>query len=128
MLVANSDDWDTYAFYLKGPNDKASLKDLRGKLETAEKQISSLSIDLQASKEAASQLRDLAAVGASETELKETVAVLSAKLTKLDSVIGSGADDKVKELVATIDAKEEAIKRLVLKVQAHEAVQAPLLN
>ncbi|KAF9188907.1 hypothetical protein BGZ51_000245 [Haplosporangium sp. Z 767] len=128
MLVANSDNWDTYAFYLKGPNDKANLRDLRGKLETSEEQIRSLSIDLQASKEAASQLRDPAVVSASETELKEKVAVLSAKLAKLDSVVGSGADDKVKELVATIDAKEEAIKRLVLKVQAHEAVQAPLLN
>ncbi|KAF8936763.1 E3 ubiquitin-protein ligase bre1 [Dissophora ornata] len=128
MLATTSDDWDSYAFYLKSPSDKATLTDLRSKLETAEEQIKSLSIDLESFKETALQVRDLATVNASESQLKEQVEALSAKLAQLDSLVGSGADDNIKALVATIEAKEDAIKRLELKVQAHEAVQAPLLN
>ncbi|KAG0207878.1 E3 ubiquitin-protein ligase bre1 [Mortierella sp. GBA30] len=128
MLATDSDDWDTYAFYYKKSDDKAMSQDLRSKLSVAEEQIQSLTMELEASKETALQLRDLATVSASETQLKEQAATLSAKLTDLDGLIGSGADDNIKALVATIEAKETAIKRLELKVQAHEAVQAPLLN
>ncbi|KAF9343987.1 E3 ubiquitin-protein ligase bre1, partial [Mortierella sp. AD094] len=128
MLAATSDDWDSYAFYLKNPGDKATLKDLRSKLGESEELINTLHIELESTKEAVLQARDLVAVRSSESQLKEQVDALSGKLAHLDSLMGPGADDKIKALVAGIEAKDAAIKRLELKVQAHEAVQTPLLN
>ncbi|KAF9283306.1 E3 ubiquitin-protein ligase bre1 [Mortierella alpina] len=128
MLATNSEDWDAYAFYYKGPDDKAMAQELKTNLQETEKQLNGLTMELEASKETVLQLRDLAAVRVSEMQLQEQVTTLSAKVATLDNLVGSGADDSIKELVATIEAREAAIKRLELKVQAHEAVQAPLLN
>ncbi|KAF9101661.1 hypothetical protein BGX29_005396 [Mortierella sp. GBA35] len=128
MLAANSDDWGSYAFYLKGPSDHAALKELRDNLRSTEDLISALQIELEASKEVAQQVREYAAVKESETQLKQQVFTLSARIAELDNVVGSGAKDNVKSLVATLEEKEANLRRLELKVQAHEAVQVPLLN
>ncbi|KAF9200430.1 E3 ubiquitin-protein ligase bre1 [Haplosporangium sp. Z 27] len=128
LLSASSDNWDSYAFYLKNPGDKETLADLRGKLSTSEELIKKLHIELESTKEAALQTRDLATVKSSESQLKEQADALSLKLARLDGLVGDGADEKIKTLVADIETKNEAIKRLELKVQAHEAVQTPLLS
>ncbi|KAF9997995.1 hypothetical protein BGZ65_006452 [Modicella reniformis] len=128
MLTATSDDWDSYAFYLKAPGDKTSLQELRSNLKLAEEQIKSLTIELDASKETVLQRRDLAQVSASENRYKEQMETLEAKLAELDRVIGSGASNNIKDVVAAIEGKDESIKRLELKVRAHETVQAPLLS
>ncbi|KAF9114913.1 E3 ubiquitin-protein ligase bre1 [Mortierella sp. AM989] len=128
MLEDTSDDWDSFAFYLKNPGDKATLTDLRSKLSSSEELIETLHMELEATRETALQVRDLAAVKSSESQLKEQVDSLSTKLAHLNNLVGSGADDNIKALVATIEAKNGAIKRLELKVQAHEAVQTPLLS
>lgn len=128
MLAANTDDWESYAFYLKGPSDHATLKELRDSLKAADEHIANLQIELDTSKEVAQQVREYAAVKESETQLKEQVATLSARIAELDNVVGSGAKESVKSLVATLGDKEAALRRLELKVQAHEAVQVPLLN
>ncbi|KAG0296513.1 E3 ubiquitin-protein ligase bre1 [Dissophora globulifera] len=128
MLAATSDDWESYAFYLKSPGDKATLTSLRGKLTAADMQLKSLTDELEASKEAALQTRDLTAVNTSQNELKKQTESLNARLAQLDEVLGTGADDKIKELIATIESKDEAIHRLELKVKVHETVQMPLLS
>ncbi|KAG0222586.1 E3 ubiquitin-protein ligase bre1 [Mortierella sp. GBA43] len=128
LLTTTSDDWESYAFYLKTPSDKATLHELRGNLKLAEEQIKSLGIELEASKEATLQNRDLANVIVSENQLKGQLETLTTRLAQVDLVIGSKANDNIKELVATIEAKDESIKRLELKVRAHDAVQTPLLN
>ncbi|KAK3845156.1 MAG: hypothetical protein J3R72DRAFT_437013 [Linnemannia gamsii] len=128
MLAANSDDWQSYAFYFKGPSDHAALKDLRDSLKVTDEQISNLQMELEASKEVAQQVREYAAVKESEAYLKEQVATLSSRIGDLENVVGSGAKDSVKTLVATLEDKEATLRRLELKVQAHEAVQVPLLN
>ncbi|KAF9546948.1 hypothetical protein EC957_009113 [Mortierella hygrophila] len=128
MLVANSDDWESYAFYLKGPSDHAALKDLRDSLKAADEHIANLRMALDTSREVAQQVRGYAALKESETQLKEQVATLSARIAELDNVVGSGAKESVKSLVATLENKEATLRRLELKVQAHEAVQVPLLN
>ncbi|KAI1297025.1 E3 ubiquitin-protein ligase bre1 [Mortierella claussenii] len=128
MLATSSDDGSTFAFYLKGPNDKSTLEDLRSKLTMTEERAKKLVIELEASKMAALQTADLAAVAASKARLEEQVQMLSAKLAELDELVGSGTDNDIKALVATIEAKDEAINRLELRVQAHEAVQIPLLK
>ncbi|KAG0276821.1 E3 ubiquitin-protein ligase bre1 [Linnemannia exigua] len=128
MLAANSDDWQSYAFYLKGPSDHAALKDLRDSLKAADEHISNLQMELEAYKEVAQQVREYAAVKESEAQLKDQVATLSSRVAELENVVGSGAKDSVKTLVATLEDKETTLRRLELKVQAHEAVQVPLLN
>ncbi|KAG0054138.1 E3 ubiquitin-protein ligase bre1 [Linnemannia elongata] len=128
MLAANSDDWESYAFYLKGPSDHAALKELRDNLKAADEHIANLQMELDTSKEVAQQIREYAAVQESEAQLKEQVATLSARIAELDNVVGSGAKERVKSLVAILEDKEATLRRLELKVQAHEAVQVPLLN
>jgi E3 ubiquitin-protein ligase BRE1 len=128
MLAANTGDKDAFAFYLTGPTDKSFLDDLRNKLRISEEQIKHLTAELEASKEASSELRELHEVTLSEHRLKAEVAELTAKLAKLDNLIGSSAEDPVQTLMSTIKSKDEMIQQLEQKVQAHEAVQAPLLN
>ncbi|KAI1309511.1 E3 ubiquitin-protein ligase bre1 [Mortierella claussenii] len=129
MLAANTGDKDAFAFYLNGSTtDKSFLDDLRNKLRNSEEQIKSLNMELEAAKEAASQVRDLEDTILSEQRLKVQVEELSTKLAKLEAWIGGNTQDPVKGLKATIQAKDEAIRLLEQKVQAHEAVQLPLLN
>ncbi|KAF9963091.1 E3 ubiquitin-protein ligase bre1 [Mortierella alpina] len=128
MLAANTGDKDAFAFYLHGSHDKSYLDDLKNKLRVSEEQIETLSGELSAAKEAASQLRELEDVTLSERRLKAQVEELTAKLNRLEGLLGSNPEDPAKALTATIQAKDEAIRALELKVQAHEAVQAPLLN
>ncbi|KAG0316403.1 hypothetical protein BGZ97_006918 [Linnemannia gamsii] len=128
MLTANSDDWESYAFYLKGPSDHAALNELRDGLKAADEQIANLQIELDTSKEVAQQVREYAVVKESESHLREQVSTLSTRIAQLDKVVGSGAKESVKSLVATLEDKEATLQRLELKVQAHEAVQVPLLN
>lgn len=127
-MATTSDDWDTYAFYLKAPGDKSILDELQRSLKLAEEQVKSLSIELGSSKEAVSQSRTLAEVQASENQLMLELEALSTKLAQLDGVIGTGASDNIQQLVATIEGKDKTISRLELKVRAHEAVQVPLLS
>ncbi|KAG0219993.1 E3 ubiquitin-protein ligase bre1 [Mortierella sp. NVP41] len=128
MLAANTGDKDAFAFYLTGSYDKSFLDDLRNKLRASEEHIRALSMELEATKEAASELRDMEEVTLSEKRLKAQVEQLTAKLNNMERLLGSGAEDPVKALMATIKSKEEAIQVLEMKVQAHETVQAPLLN
>ncbi|KAI8605376.1 hypothetical protein EDD21DRAFT_146517 [Dissophora ornata] len=128
MLAANTGDKDAFAFYLNGPTDKSFLDDLRNKLKSSEEQIKALNIELESSKEATSQLRELEEAILSERRLKARVEDLTAKLARLEGLIGDNAADPVKGLTATIQAKDEAIQVLEQKVLALEAVQAPLLN
>ncbi|KAF9173910.1 E3 ubiquitin-protein ligase bre1 [Mortierella sp. AD010] len=128
MLAANTGDKDAFAFYLNGSTDKSFLDDLRNKLKNSEDQIKALNIELEASKEATSQLPELREAILSERQLKAKVEELSVKLNKLEGLIGSNTDDPVKALTAAIKAKDEAIQLLEQRVQAHEAIQAPLLN
>ncbi|KAF9424144.1 E3 ubiquitin-protein ligase bre1 [Podila epigama] len=128
MLAAKTGDKDAFAFYLNGPNDKSFLEDMRNKLRHAEEQIKACTIELAAYKEAASQIRDLEQVTVSEFKLKAQVEELTEKLNKMEALIGDEADDPIKALRATIKARDETIEILEAKVQAHEAVQAPLLN
>ncbi|KAF9110703.1 E3 ubiquitin-protein ligase bre1 [Mortierella sp. AM989] len=128
MLAANTGDKDAFAFYLNGSTDKSFLDDLRIKLKNSEDQIKVLNMELETSNEATSQLRELKEAILSERRLKAQIDELSVKLNKLESLIGSSVDDPVKALTATIQAKDEAIRSLKQKVQAHEAIQAPLLN
>ncbi|KAF9898108.1 E3 ubiquitin-protein ligase bre1, partial [Lobosporangium transversale] len=128
MLTSASDDPMSFAFYLKDPQDKEALQDLRAKISEAENQLATLGMELESSREAMQQSRDLESVNASEAQLKEHVEGLTAKLANLDRLVGSEADDEVKALVATVEAKDEVIKRLELKIKAHKAVQAPLLS
>ncbi|KAF9988578.1 E3 ubiquitin-protein ligase bre1 [Mortierella antarctica] len=128
MLAANTGDKDAFAFYLHGPSDKSYLDDLKNKLRASEEQIETLSGELAVAKEAASQLRELEEVTLSERRLKAQVEELTAKLNHLEGLLGSNPEDPAKALTATIQAKDETIRALELKVQAHEAVQAPLLN
>ncbi|KAF9917640.1 E3 ubiquitin-protein ligase bre1 [Linnemannia zychae] len=128
MLAANTGDKDAFAFYLASPYDKSFLDDLRNKLKIAEENIRNLSMELEASKEATSQLREMEEVTLSEKRLKVQVEELTAKLSNLERLMGSGTEGPMKSLMATIKSKEEAIQVLEMKVQAHETVQAPLLN
>ncbi|KAF9925960.1 E3 ubiquitin-protein ligase bre1 [Linnemannia zychae] len=128
MLAANSDDWESYAFYLKGPSDQITLKELRESLKVANEHITKLQIEIEASKEVAQQVRDLATVKESEERLKEQIDTLSARIAELENVVGSGAKENVKSLVATLENRDATLRRLELKVQAREAVQVPLLN
>ncbi|KAF9195310.1 E3 ubiquitin-protein ligase bre1 [Haplosporangium sp. Z 767] len=128
MLAANTGDKDAFAFYLNGPSDRSFLDDLRNKLKVSEGQIESLNVELEATKEATAQLRELEEVTLSEYRLKAQVQDLTTKLMKLESLVGLDAEDPVKSLMATIQAKDEAIMVLEQKVQAHEAIQAPLLS
>ncbi|KAG0207534.1 E3 ubiquitin-protein ligase bre1 [Mortierella sp. GBA30] len=128
MLAANTGDKDAFAFYLNGPSDKSFLDDLRNKLRISEEQIEALNIELAVAKEAASHLRELEEVTLSERRLKMQVEELTAKLTKLEGLLGPNTEDPVNALTKTIQAKDAAIRALELKVQAHEAVQAPLLS
>lgn len=128
MLAANTGDKDAFAFYLHGSNDKSYLDDLKNKLKASEDRIETLSGELAVAKEAASQLRELEEVTLSERRLKTQVEELTAKLNHFEGLLGSSPEDPVKALTVTIQAKDEAIRTLELKVQAHEAVQAPLLN
>ncbi|KAF9131714.1 E3 ubiquitin-protein ligase bre1 [Mortierella sp. 14UC] len=128
MLAANSDDWQSYAFYLKGPSDHVAIKELRDSLKATDEQISTLQMELEASKEVAQQVRDHAAVKESEMQLKEQAATLSSRIAELENIVGSGAKDNVKALVATLEDREATLRRLELKVQARESVQVPLLN
>ncbi|KAG9322933.1 hypothetical protein KVV02_003472 [Mortierella alpina] len=128
MLAANTGDKDAFAFYLHGSSDKSYLDDLKNKLRASEEQIETLSSELAVAKEAASQLRELEEVTLSERRLKAQVEELTAKLNHLEGLLGSNPEDPAKALTATIQAKDETIRALELKVQAHEAVQAPLLN
>ncbi|KAF9993192.1 E3 ubiquitin-protein ligase bre1 [Entomortierella chlamydospora] len=128
MLATTSDDWDSYAFYLKNPDDVATLKDLKSKLSESGELINKLHMELESTREASLQARDLEAVRSSESQLKEQVDALSTRLAHLDSIVGPEADDEIKALMTAIEARDAAIKRLELKVQAHEAVQTPLLN
>ncbi|KAF9142510.1 hypothetical protein BG015_000806, partial [Linnemannia schmuckeri] len=128
MLAANSDDWESYAFYLKGPSDHAALRELRDNLKAADAHIANLQMELDTAKEVAQQIREYAAVKESETQLKEQAAALSARIAVLDNIVGSGAKESVKSLVALLEDKEATLRRLELKVQAREAVQVPLLN
>ncbi|KAF9573591.1 E3 ubiquitin-protein ligase bre1 [Mortierella alpina] len=128
MLAANTGDKDAFAFYLHGSHDKSYLDDLKNKLRVSEEQIETLSGELAVAKEAASQLRELEEVTLSERRLKAQVEELTAKLNHLEGLLGSNPEDPAKALTATIQVKDEAIRALELKVQAHEAVQAPLLN
>ncbi|KAF9322527.1 E3 ubiquitin-protein ligase bre1 [Podila minutissima] len=128
MLAANTGDKDAFAFYLNGPNDKSFLDDMRNKLRNSEEHVKALTIELEAYKEAASEIRELEAVTLSEHKLRAQVEELTASLAKMEALIGSEAEDPVKALRATIKSKDEAIQILEAKVQAHEAVQAPLLN
>ncbi|KAF9995612.1 E3 ubiquitin-protein ligase bre1 [Modicella reniformis] len=136
MLAANTGDKDAFAFYLNGSTDKSFLDDLRNKLRNSEERIKALSLELEASKEATSQLRELEEAIVSERRLKIHVEELTAKLAKLESLLGNNnnnnnnnnAGDSIKGLMATIHAKDGAIQVLELKVKALEAVQAPLLS
>ncbi|KAI7817581.1 hypothetical protein BC939DRAFT_326728 [Gamsiella multidivaricata] len=128
MLAANTGDKDAFAFYLNGPTDKSFLDDLRNKLRNSEEQIKALNVELEASKEAASHLRELGKATLSEKHLKVQVKELTTKLTEFENLIGNNTKDPVKALMANIEAKDETIRVLEQKVQAHEAVQAPLLN
>ncbi|KAF9581043.1 E3 ubiquitin-protein ligase bre1 [Lunasporangiospora selenospora] len=128
LLSSDSKDKDTFAFYLKGENSKNSLKESREKLKHALERIRLCSMELEATKQATLQERDLEAITASEQQLQEQVEHLSSRITQLETVVGLGAKDETKELVRQIDEKDEAILRLELLLQAHEAVQAPLLN
>ncbi|KAG0316737.1 E3 ubiquitin-protein ligase bre1 [Dissophora globulifera] len=128
MLAANTGDKDAFAFYLHGATDKSFLDDLRYKLKASEEQIKGLCTELEASKEATSQLRDLEQAIVSERQLKRQVEDLTAKLTKLERLIGDSVEDPAKGLMATIEARDKQIEMLEMKVQAHEAVQTPLLN
>ncbi|KAG0052141.1 E3 ubiquitin-protein ligase bre1 [Gryganskiella cystojenkinii] len=128
MLAANTGDKNAFAFYLSGPTDKSYLDDLRNKLKVSEEQIKSLTTELEVSKEATSELRELHEVTLSEHRLKAEVVELTAKLAKLDSILGGSIDDPVTTLMTTLKTKDEMIEQLKQKVQAHEAVQAPLLN
>ncbi|KAG0377029.1 E3 ubiquitin-protein ligase bre1 [Mortierella sp. AD032] len=128
MLAANTGDKDAFAFYLTSSYDKSFLDDLRNKLKASEDHIRGLSMELEANKEAASQLREMEEVTLSEKRLKAQVEELTTKLRNLERLVGTGAEDPVKALMATIKSKEEAIHVLEMKVQAHETVQAPLLN
>ncbi|KAF9355979.1 E3 ubiquitin-protein ligase bre1 [Mortierella sp. AD094] len=128
MLAANTGDKDAFAFYLNGSTDKSFLDDLRNKLRNSEDQIKALNIELETSKEAASQVHELREAILSEQQLKAKVEELTVKLNKLEGLIGSNTDDPVKALTAAIQAKDEAIQLLEQRVQAHEAIQAPLLN
>lgn len=128
MLAANTGDRDAFTFYLTGSHDKSFLDDLKNKLKAAEEHIRGLSMELEASKEAASQLREIEEVTLSEKRLRAQVEELTTKLNSLERLVGSGAEDPIKALTATIKSREEAIQVLEMKVQAHETVQAPLLN
>ncbi|KAG0344453.1 E3 ubiquitin-protein ligase bre1 [Podila humilis] len=128
MLAANTGDRDAFAFYLSGSSDKSFLDDMKIKLRHAEEHIKALTIELEASKQAAAQVRDLETVTASEFKLRAQVEELTSKLAKMETLIGSSADEPVQALMMTIKAKDETIQVLEAKVQAHEAVQAPLLN
>ncbi|KAF9435680.1 E3 ubiquitin-protein ligase bre1 [Entomortierella beljakovae] len=128
MLATTSDDWNLYAFYLKSPSDMSTLVDLKSKYATSEGLISKLHLELECTKEAALETRDITAIKSSESQLHQQVDALSTKLARLEGIMGEGADDEIKSLVSTIDIKNKTIKRLELRVQAHEAVQTPLLN
>ncbi|KAG0237676.1 E3 ubiquitin-protein ligase bre1 [Actinomortierella wolfii] len=128
MLAAKTGDREAFAFYLKGPADKQLLDDLRNKLKAAEEQIQKLGIELEAAREAAAQARELEEALASEKALKLQVEELTNKLARFDALLGEHADDTVKALMTKIQQHEMTIQQLELRVQAHEAVQTPLVN
>jgi len=128
MLATEADDSDPYAFCFKGPNDKSVLTDLQSKWTTSESRLRELSLELDAYKEALSQVRSLEEVTASESALRGQTQDLSAKIATLEDVVGPSASDEIKGLVATVESNDKTIRRLEHRVQAREAVQAPLLN
>jgi len=130
MLAANTGDKDAFAFYLNSSTDKSFLDGLRNKLRDSEEQIKALGLEIEGSKEATSQLRELEEAILSERQLKSKVEELTVKLSKLESMLGHGrqTEDPLKGLKSTIQARDEMIHLLEQKVKAHEAVQAPLLS
>ncbi|KAF9583449.1 E3 ubiquitin-protein ligase bre1 [Lunasporangiospora selenospora] len=129
MLAANTGDKDAFAFYFSAPPDKSFLDDMKNKVKASDEQIRVLTQELEAAKEATTQLRGLEAVLFSEQKLKYQVEEMTNRLAKLEGLVGSSPEeDLTKTLTATIQAKEEVIRMLGTKVQAHEAVQAPLLT
>ncbi|KAF9201986.1 E3 ubiquitin-protein ligase bre1 [Haplosporangium sp. Z 27] len=128
MLAANTGDKDAFAFYLNGSTDKSFLDDLRNKLRSSEEQIKMLNTELETYKETTSQLGELRDAILSERNLATQVEKLKNNINKLESLTGGVTDDPFTALSAIIQAKNEAIRMLEQKVQAHEAIQAPLLN
>ena len=128
MLAAKTDDKDAFAFYLSGPADKSYLDHLEEKLKVSEVQIKDLTTELEAAKEASSELQSLCGITVSEYHLKAEGVELAAKLNKLQRLVGPSGEDPVKTLVKTIKAQAERIQQLEQKVQALETVQAPLLS
>ncbi|GJJ72731.1 E3 ubiquitin-protein ligase BRE1 [Entomortierella parvispora] len=128
MLAAKTDDKDAFAFYLSGPTDKSYLDHLEEKLKVSEAQIKDLTTELEATKEASSELQSLFGVTVSEYRLKAESIDLTAKLTKLQRLVGPSGEDPVKTLMKTIKTQAERIQQLEQKVQALETVQAPLLS
>ncbi|KAG0267119.1 E3 ubiquitin-protein ligase bre1 [Actinomortierella ambigua] len=129
MLAAKTGDREAFAFYLRGPTDKQLLDDMRNKLKAAEDQIQRLTLEVEAAHEAATQARELEAALASEKLLKLQVEELTKRLTRWEALLGEDQlDDAVKGLMAKIQQHEQTIQQLELRVQAHEAVQTPLVN
>lgn len=128
MLAANTGDKDAFAFYINGSTDKSFLDDLRNKLRNSEEQIKALNLEIEASKEATSQLRELEEAIVSERRLQQQVDELTVKLSKLETMLGGRTEEPIKGLMATVHARDEMIQVLEQKVKAHEAVQAPLLS
>ncbi|KAF9432274.1 E3 ubiquitin-protein ligase bre1 [Entomortierella beljakovae] len=128
MLAANTGDKEAFMFYLNGSTDKSYLDDLRNKIKGSEDRIKALNAELEASKDAISERHDLREAILSERKLKLQIEELTTKIGELEDKIGSNIDDPVKALKSTITAKDGKIQLLEQKVQAHEAIQAPLLD